>query len=260
MADDDGVGCAGGDGVERVGLGVDDAHRAIGLIHNEGAPVIGGHHTVDGTATDGNGSGIDCVAGGLNGRDLSETAAGAGSDYVRARGGSIAGDVDRREARGDGKLLLKVERLASELGDCLETGVADVGVSALREDADGVGTGEECGLEDLALEERGADAEGGQSVVAVERVAGGAAAVEDEVVGVHADLGGNEDGVAGEVDEGDQTRGGIGRSPGSGDDYGKLLWLGGRSNRIDGADDRAVGVAATGDGNQSRGCQGEAGC
>ena len=51
---------------------------------------------------------------------------------------------------------------------------------------------------------------GSESMVAVERVAGSTAAIENEVVGVHADVGGDEDGIAGEVDEGDQTRSGMG--------------------------------------------------
>ena len=34
-----------------------------------------------------------------------------------------------------------------------------------------------------------------------------------EIVGIHADLGGDENGVAGEVDEGDQARGGMAAVP-----------------------------------------------
>ena len=120
-----------------------------------------------------------------------------------------------------------------------------------------VGTGEKRGLEDLALQELGADVEGGQGVVAVERIAGVAAAVEYEVVGVHADVGGDQDGVAREVDEGDQTGGRFGRGTGGGDRHGELLRLGCWSDGVDGADDGAVGVAAAGDRDESGGCQSE---
>ena len=94
-------------------------------------------------------------------------------------------------------------------------------------------------------------------MVAVERVAGVAAAVEDEIVGIDADLGGDENGVAGEVDEGDQAWGGVGSCAGGGDRHGELLRLGGGADGIDGADDGAVGVAAADDGCQSGGCQSE---
>ncbi len=58
------------------------------------------------------------------------------------------------------------------------------------------------------------------------------------------------------------TRPGVGLSgsAGGGDDDGELLWLGSGTYGIDGTDYRAVGVAATRDGDQSCGCQGEAGC
>ena len=88
-------------------------------------------------------------------------------------------------------------------------------------------------------------------MVAVERVAGVAAAVEDQVVGVDADLCGDENGVAGEVDEGDQTRGGVGDCAGGGDDYGELLRLSCWADWIDGAYDGAVGVAAADEGCQN---------
>lgn len=88
-------------------------------------------------------------------------------------------------------------------------------------------------------------------MVAVERVAGVAAAVEDQVVGVDADLCGDENGVAGEVDKGDQTRGGIGDCAGGGDNYGELLWLSCWADRIDRAYDGTVRVATANEGCQN---------
>lgn len=88
-------------------------------------------------------------------------------------------------------------------------------------------------------------------MVAVEREAGVAAAVEDQVVGVNADLSGDENCVAGEVDKGDETRGGVGDSARGGDDYGELLWLSSGADWIDGAYDWAVGVAAADEGCQN---------
>ena len=88
-------------------------------------------------------------------------------------------------------------------------------------------------------------------MVAVERVTCVTATVEDQVIGVYADLGRDENGVAREVDKGDQPGGGVGNCAGSRDRYGKLLWLRGGADRIDSADDGAVVVAATGDQSQA---------
>jgi len=82
-------------------------------------------------------------------------------------------------------------------------------------------------------------------MVAVERKASGAAAVEDKVVGVYANWIGDEHGVTEHVDESDQTRSGVSGRAGRGDRHSKLLRLYGGADRIDGTDDRAVGVAAT---------------
>ena len=97
-------------------------------------------------------------------------------------------------------------------------------------------------------------------MVTVERIANGAAGVEDEVVGVYADWVGDKHSVAEDVDEGDQARSGVGPRAGSGDRDGKFRRLRCGADRVDGADDRPVGVAAAGDGDESCGCQGEAGC
>src|SRR5712672_2511659 len=94
-------------------------------------------------------------------------------------------------------------------------------------------------------------------MVAVEGVAGVAAAVEDQIVGIYSDLGRDENGIAGEVDEGDQAWGGMGSRAGGGDGHGELLRLCGGADRVDGADDGAVGVAAADDGCHSGCCQSE---
>ena len=94
-------------------------------------------------------------------------------------------------------------------------------------------------------------------MVTVEGEAGVSAAVEDQIVGIYADLGGDENGVAGEVDEGDEAWRGVGSGAGGGDCDGKLLRLRCGANGIDGADDGAVGVAAADDGCRSGGCQSE---
>ena len=97
-------------------------------------------------------------------------------------------------------------------------------------------------------------------MVAVERVGGVSAAVEDEVVGVYPDVDGDENGVSGEVDEGDQAGSRSGGCAGGGDDHGKLLRLRSGADWIDGADDGAVSVAATGDRYKDGGCQSKSGC
>ena len=209
LADGDGIRGWRGHNVGQVGLSVDDAYRAIGLVHDEGALGVGGHDSVDRTAAHGDWIGIDGVAGGLDGGDLTGAAADALADGVDAWGAGNADYIDRREGWVDGEFLLQVEGLANELGDGVQAWVGDVGIGALRKDADRVGTGKKRGLEDLALQELGADVEGGQGMVAVEGVAGVAAAVEDQIVGIYADLGGDENRVAGEVDEGDQAWSGI---------------------------------------------------
>ena len=112
----DGVGGSRGHDVEQVGLGVDDADRAVGLVHDEGALGVGGHDAVDRTAADGDGIGIDGVAGGLDGGDLTGAAADALADGVDARGAGDADDVDRSEGRIDGELLLQVEGLTRQTG------------------------------------------------------------------------------------------------------------------------------------------------
>ena len=153
LADGDGVGGCRGHDVEQVGLSVDDADGAVGLVHDEGALGVGGHDAVDGTTAHGDGIGIDGVAGGLDGGDLTGAAADALADGVDARGAGDADDVDRREGRVDGEFLLQVEGLTDELGDGVQAGVGDVGVGALGKDADRVGAGEKRGLQDLALQE-----------------------------------------------------------------------------------------------------------
>ena len=85
---------------------------------------------------------------------------------------------------------------------------------AARKDADRIGSREKRGLQDLALQQRCADVEGGEGAVAVQREPGVAAAVEDEIIGIYTDLRGNENSVAGEVDEGDQAWGGSGSGAG----------------------------------------------
>ena len=52
-------------------------------------------------------------------------------------------------------------------------------LAALGKDADGRLPGKQRGLEDLAVQQLGADVEGGEGLVAVEGIAGVAAAVED---------------------------------------------------------------------------------
>ena len=112
-----------GHDVEQVGLSVDDADGAVGLVHDEGALGVGGHDAVDGAVTDGDWSGIDGVAGGLDGGDLARAAAGARADGVDAWGAGDADHVDRREGRVDGEFLLQVEGLTDELGDGVEAGI-----------------------------------------------------------------------------------------------------------------------------------------
>jgi hypothetical protein len=97
------------------------------------------------------------------------------------------------------------------------------------------------------LQQRGVDVEAGEGMVAIERIASVAAAVQDEIVGVYADLGRDENSISGEVDEGDEAGSGIGSCACGGDRNGELLRLRCGADRVDGADDRAVGVAAAGD-------------
>src|SRR5258708_6341155 len=94
-------------------------------------------------------------------------------------------------------------------------------------------------------------------MVAVKRVSSGTATVEDEVVGVYPDVESDESGGGGEVDEGGQARGWVGGRAGGGDGHGKLLRLRGGADRVNGADDGAVGVAAADSGCQGGGCQSE---
>jgi hypothetical protein len=84
-------------------------------------------------------------------------------------------------------------------------------------------------------------------VVAVERVASGSEAVENELVGIYADVCRDENGVSGKIDEGDKAGGGISGRASVGDHHGELLRLGCRADGIDGADDGPVGVAAADD-------------
>src|ERR1700744_1884852 len=114
-ADGNGVGGSDGYGVELVGLCVDDADGAVGLVEDEGTSAVGGHDAVDGICSDGDGGWIDGVACGLDGGDLAETATFALTDGVDARCAGNAGDVDRCEGRIDAKILLEDERLAGEL-------------------------------------------------------------------------------------------------------------------------------------------------
>jgi len=182
------------------------------------------------------------------------------ADRVDARGAGDTGHVNRREGRVDGELLLQIEGLTCELGDHVQTGIRDVGIGSLGKDAYGVGAREQRGLEDVALQERGVDVKGGEGVVAVERIARSSAAVEHQIVGVNADLGGDENCVSGEVDEGDQAGRGVGGRAGGGDRHGKLLRLRCGADGVDRTDDGAVGVAATGDRYQNGCCQSEPGC
>jgi hypothetical protein len=94
-------------------------------------------------------------------------------------------------------------------------------------------------------------------MVAVKRVSSGTATVEDEVVGVYPDVDGDENGVSGEVDEGGQARGWVGGRASGGDRHGKLLRLRGGADRVNGADDGAIGVAAADGGCQGGCCQSE---
>ncbi len=138
--------------VRQVGLSVDDAHGAVGLVHDEGALGVGGHDSVDRTPADGDWIGIDGVAGGLDGGDLTWAAADALTDGVDTRGAGDADHVYRREGWADAEFLLQVEGLTHKLGDGAQAGVCDVGIGALGKDADRIGTGEKGSLEDLALQ------------------------------------------------------------------------------------------------------------
>lgn len=253
-ADSDGVGGSGGDDVELVRLGVDDADGTVTLIEDEGAASVSGHDTVNGVYTDGDWCGVDRVARFFDGGYLSKTTAIALADGKDARSAGDTGHINRRKGRVDAEFLSQIERLAGELGDSVEAGVADVGAGSAGKDTDGIGAGEQRGLEDLALQELGADVKGSEGVVAVKRVTGVAAAVEDQVVGVDADLRSDEYGVAREVDEIDQPGGVWIRAR-----YHncELLWLPGWADRVDGADDGAIGVAATEERCHDCGWQGE---
>jgi len=94
-------------------------------------------------------------------------------------------------------------------------------------------------------------------MVAVEGVTGVAASVEDQVIGVYADLGRDENAVAREVDKGDQPRSGVGNCAGGRDRYGKLLRLCCGSDRINSTDDGPVALAAADDECHSGCCQSE---
>jgi hypothetical protein len=268
--DGDGVGGSGGEGVEQVGLGVDDRDGAVGLVHDEDASAVGGHDTVDGFSADGNGGGVDGRRRGVfEGVDQAGAAVVRCAEDIGAGCAGDASDKDGRVRRVDGKLLLKVEGSRLKLSDGVAAGLGDVGEGALREEAgrqDAVVI-EQRALKDLAGEERGGDVEAGEGAIAVEGVAGGrggggGGGVEDEVVGIDADVGGDEDGVSGVVDEGDEAGvvGAVGdRGAGVGDDDGELLRLSGGAYRVDCADDRAVGVFAAGGEDQNQSGEGDAG-
>ena len=122
------------------------------------------------------------------------------ADGVGARRTGNADDVDG--VGRDGELLLERWGEALELTDGAAAGLGDVdGTTVQGEEADGVGAGQQRGLDDVLGLERGRDIEGGEGAVAVEGIAGEAGAVELEIVGVDSDLWGDEYGVAGEVDE-----------------------------------------------------------
>ena len=112
-------------------------------------------------------------------------------------------------------------------------------------------------MQDSAAEKRGVDLKAGEGPVAVERVTQGTVGAEDEVVGVHADVRGDKDRVAGEVDEGDEASGG---GAGAGDDDGVLGGLTRWTYGIDGGNDRPIGVAASDERCQHAGCHCEPGC
>jgi len=269
-----------GNYIERVGLDIDDRDGTVALVEDEGTSGVGGHDTVNGVQTDGKSCGVDGVARRLDRGDLTYAAATDGrTDGVDAwRTGDtdgVDGSEGRRSRAGSNwwsgiELLAQGEGRAGELRDYalaeVDGGVGDVGAESGGKDRDRVGAGEQCGLEDLTGEEGGVDVEAGKGVVAVKREAearsggGGGAAIEDEVIGVHSHVGRDEDCVSREVDEGQQAWGGIGRCAGAGDRDGELLRLGGGADRVDGADDRAVVVAATADQSQARCQNGEDRC
>ena len=213
-----------GNDIERVGLYVNHRDGAVALIEDERAFAVSAHDAVDGIQADGNRGGIDGIARGFDCGDLTDTAATDRlRDGVDARRGGDTDGVDGGEGRrsragsnwGNGiELLAQGEGGAGELGDVALTqvdgGVGDVGAQGCREDRNRIGAGEQRGLEDLTGEQGGVDVEAGEGVVAVEREAeagvgcgrgaagrggGAVAAIEDEVIGVHTDVGGDEDGV-----------------------------------------------------------------
>src|SRR5437879_4637192 len=106
LADGDRVRGSPRQDVRQVGLGVDNADCAVGLVHDEGALGVGSHDSVDGTPADGDWVGIDGVAGGLDGGDLTWAAADALADGVDAGGAGDADHVDWREGWADAEFLL----------------------------------------------------------------------------------------------------------------------------------------------------------
>ena len=85
-------------------------------------------------------------------------------------------------------------------------------------------------------------------MVAIERISRVTPAIENQIVGVYANIDSDEDSVAGEVDEGDQTGSGVCGGAGGGDHHGELLRLCRGADGVDGTDDGAVSVAAADDG------------
>jgi hypothetical protein len=278
-----------GNDIERVGLYVNHRDCAVALVQDERALAVAAHNAVDGVQTDGKRGGIDGIARGFDRGDLTDAAAPDGlRDGVDARRGGDTDGVDGSEGRrsragserGSGiELLAQGEGSPGELGDDtlagVDGGVGDEGAEGCGEDRNRIGSGEQRSLEDLTGEQGGVDVEAGEGVVAVEREAeasgrggrgaaagsgGAVATIEDEVIRIHAHVGCDEDCVTREVNEGQQTGGGIGGCAGAGDGYGELLRLGGGADRVDGADDGAVVVAAAGNQSQARCQNGEDRC
>jgi hypothetical protein len=102
-----------------------------------------------------------------------------------------------------------INRLAAanlQIGDSIASRLRNIGVSALREDADRIRPGEQSSLKNLAAEQRRRDIEAVDRSITIERIAGSSSGIHDQIIGVDTNRRRNENRVSGEIDECHQPR------------------------------------------------------